>query len=89
MGSTAAQGWYLFLFLVGFTLGPAGLVALGWPVAIIGFVMIAASLVGFHAIKGPPTSDTEGTAHAGVPLGTARRTGQHQMLATSEAGRRI
>jgi hypothetical protein len=53
MGSTAAQGWYLFLFLVGFTLGPAGLVALGWPVAIIGFVMIAASLAGFHAIKEP------------------------------------
>jgi hypothetical protein len=53
MGSTAAQGWYLFLFLVGFTLGPAGLAALGWPVAIIGFVMIAASLAGFHAIKEP------------------------------------
>jgi hypothetical protein len=54
MGSTAAQGWYLFLFLVGFTLGPAGLVALGWPIAIIGFVMMAASLAGFHAIKGSP-----------------------------------
>jgi len=89
MGSTAAQGWYLFLFLVGFTLGPAGLVALGWPVAIIGFVMIAASLAGFHAIKEPPKSDTEGTARVAVSLGKPERTGQHQMLATSEAGRHV
>jgi hypothetical protein len=65
MGSTAAQGWYLFLFLVGFTLGPAGLVALGWPVAIIGFVMIAASLWGFHAIKEASPSDT-GVARTGA-----------------------
>ena len=32
MGATSAQGWYLFVFMVGFTLGPAGLLALGWPV---------------------------------------------------------
>jgi hypothetical protein len=65
MGSTAAQGWYLFLFLVGFTLGPAGLVAIGWPVAIIGFVMIGAALWGFHAIKEPATSGT-GAARVGA-----------------------
>ena len=53
MGSTSAQGWYLFLFLVGFTLGPAGVFALGWPVALIGFAMLAASFAGFRTIRGP------------------------------------
>ena len=53
MGSTAAQGWYLFLFLVGFTLGPAGLFALGWPVALVGFALLAGSFAGFRAIKSP------------------------------------
>ena len=89
MGSTAAQGWYLFLFLVGFALGPAGLVALGWPVAIIGFVMIAASLMGFRAIKGPPTSGNERTARVGERLGAGRPTSRHEIFATSEAGRHV
>ena len=53
MGSTSAQGWYLFLFMVGFTLGPAGLFALGWLTALIGFVMMAVALGGFLSIKQP------------------------------------
>jgi hypothetical protein len=53
-GATTAQGWYLFLFLLGFTLGPAGLYGLGWPVALIGFGMLAASFAGFRSIKDPP-----------------------------------
>jgi len=53
MGATAAQGWYLFLFMVGFTLGPAGLFALGWLAALIGFAMMAVALGGFLSIKQP------------------------------------
>jgi hypothetical protein len=51
MGATSAQGWYLFVFIVGFTLGPAGLLALGWPVALIGFALMAIALAGFRSIK--------------------------------------
>jgi hypothetical protein len=53
MGSTSAQGWYLFIFMVGFTLGPAGLFALGWPIALIGFTLLVAGLVGFRSTKEP------------------------------------
>jgi hypothetical protein len=56
MGATAAQGWYLFLFIVGFTLGPAGLYALGWPIALVGFALMAGALAGFYSIKEPVTS---------------------------------
>ena len=62
MGSTSTQGWYLFLFIVGFTLGPAGLFALGWPVALIGFALMAVALVGFRSIKEPATQDSLGVA---------------------------
>ena len=57
MGSNSQQGWYLFLFIVGFTLGPAGLFALGWPAALIGFALLAASFAGFRAIKQPAAPD--------------------------------
>jgi len=70
MGATSAQGWYLFLFLVGFTLGPAGLFALGWPVALLGFALLAASFVGLRSIK---TSTESGTA-AETPRGMSRAT---------------
>jgi hypothetical protein len=52
MGATSKQGWYLFVFMVGFTLGPAGLVALGWPIALVGFGLMAAALAGFYSIRG-------------------------------------
>jgi hypothetical protein len=55
MGATFKQGWFLFTFMVGFTLGPAGLVALGWPIALIGFALMAAALAGFYSIKEPVT----------------------------------
>ena len=51
MGSTSAQGWYLLAFIVGFTLGPAGLYGLGWPIALIGFALLVISFVGFRSIK--------------------------------------
>jgi hypothetical protein len=53
MGATSAQGWYLFTFIVGFTLGPAGLAGLGWIVA----------LAGFYRIK-EPTSQAQKTETA-------------------------
>ena len=53
MGSTSAQGWYLFLFILGFTLGPAGLYGLGWPIALIGFALLGMAFVGFRSIKEP------------------------------------
>jgi hypothetical protein len=56
MGATSAQGWYLFTFILGFTLAPAGLFALGWPIAIAGFALLAVSLGGFRSIKEPAAS---------------------------------
>ena len=74
MGATSAQGWYLFLFIVGFTLGPAGLFALGWPVAIVGFAILAASLVGFRSIKNPAPPEAENAERVQVaPLVGARK----------------
>lgn len=58
MGATSAQGWYLFMFIVGFTLGPAGLVALGLPVALLGFLLMAGALGGFLTIKERGTSQS-------------------------------
>ncbi len=68
MGATSAQGWYLFVFLVGFTLGPAGLAGLGWPVAIAGFVMMAGALAGFRSIKEP---EPTGAVSSHEPHGAA------------------
>jgi len=69
MGATSKQGWYLFTFMVGFTLGPAGLLALGWPIALIGFALMAAALAGFYSIKEPvrPGSATVRSAHRAAP----------------------
>jgi hypothetical protein len=41
--------------MVGFVLGPAGLLALGWPIALIGFGLMVAALAGFYSIKEPVT----------------------------------
>jgi hypothetical protein len=69
MGATSKQGWYLFIFIVGFTLGPAGLAGLGWPIALIGFGLMVAALVGFRSIKEPVMlgSRAERKGHAGSP----------------------
>jgi len=70
MGATSAQGWYLFLFLVGFTLGPAGLFALGWPIALLGFAILAGAFAGFRSIKepAPPAAENNGGAQAAPQL---------------------
>ena len=59
MGANSKQGWYLFLFLIGFTFLPAGLAYLGPIFSLIGLVCLVASLVGLYRIKplehaGPP-----------------------------------
>jgi hypothetical protein len=71
MGATSLQGWYLFVFIVGFTLGPAGLLALGWPVALVGFALMAAALVGFRSIKEPAVAGPADSERARVtpPVG--------------------
>jgi hypothetical protein len=56
MGATSSQGWCLFIFIVGFTLGPAGLAGLGWLVALVGFALMAVALAGFVSIKNPAVS---------------------------------
>ena len=58
MGATSAQGWYLFIFIVGFTLAPAGILALGWLGGILGLAMMAGALAGFHSIKEPAAGQT-------------------------------
>ena len=60
MGSTSAQGWYLFAFILGFTLAPAGFVALGWPVALVGLGLLAVSFAGFRSIREPAMSGRTG-----------------------------
>jgi hypothetical protein len=75
MGSTSAQGWYLFLFMVGFTLGPAGLFALGWPIALIGFALMAGALVGFRNTKEPAAQDSVGMENKRATA--MARTGAH------------
>ncbi len=70
MGATSSQGWYLFVFMVGFTLGPAGLLALGWPVALLGFALMALALGGFRSIRkaavdGPASAERTPAAPVG------------------------
>ena len=73
MGSTSAQGWYLFAFLVGFTLAPAGFFALGWPVGLVGLGLLAASFAGFRSIKEPAMSGRAGAERQRVPASLGAR----------------
>jgi hypothetical protein len=51
MGSHSKQGWFLFLFMVGFTFLVAGLAYMPIIFALLGLIAIIVSLVGFHQIK--------------------------------------
>ena len=73
MGATSAQGWYLFVFILGFTLGPAGLFALGWPVALVGFALLAVAFGGFRSIKEPATTGRAGAERQRVPASLGAR----------------
>src|SRR5437667_309143 len=73
MGATSAQGWYLFTFIVGFTLAPAGLFALGWPVAIVGLVLLGVALGGFRSIKEPAANGRAGAERKRMPASVGAR----------------
>ncbi len=60
MGATSSQGWYLFTFILGFTLAPAGLAYLGWPATLAGIALLAVALGGFRSIKDPATTGRAG-----------------------------
>jgi hypothetical protein len=51
MGANSKQGWYLFIFLLGFTFLPAGLVYLGPIFSLFGLACLIVSVVGFIQIK--------------------------------------
>jgi hypothetical protein len=51
MGANSKQGWYLFLFLIGFTFLPAGLAYLGPLFSLVGLACLIISAVGFYRIK--------------------------------------
>jgi hypothetical protein len=51
MGANSKQGWYLLLFLVGFTFLPAGLAYLGAIFSVVGLACLIAAAVGFYRIK--------------------------------------
>jgi hypothetical protein len=51
MGANRRQGWALFLFLVGFTFLPAGLLSLGPLFSFVGLLCLIASAVMFTAIR--------------------------------------
>jgi hypothetical protein len=78
MGATSKHGWYLFLFIVGFTIGPAGLVYLGWLVALVGFAMMGAALAGFYSIKEPATSpQAKGNERRPMPSAVGAQAGKN------------
>jgi hypothetical protein len=51
MGANSKQGWYLFLFLIGFTFLVAGLAYLGLIFSLVGLGCLVASIIGFYRIK--------------------------------------
>jgi hypothetical protein len=51
MGANSKQGWYLFIFLLGFTFLPAGLVYLGPLFTLFGLACLVVSVIGFIQIK--------------------------------------
>jgi len=51
MGANSKQGWYLLLFLIGFTFLPAGLAYLGAIFTLLGAVAMIAAIVGFIQIR--------------------------------------
>jgi membrane-bound ClpP family serine protease len=59
MGANSKQGWYLFVFLIGFTFVVAGFAYLGFAFALLGLAFLIASLVGLHQIK-PLENGSEG-----------------------------
>jgi membrane-bound ClpP family serine protease len=72
MGANSKQGWYLLLFLVGFTFLVAGLVYLGPIFSLIGLACLIASLVGFYRIKPLEHSATPEALSVVPPVATPK-----------------
>ncbi len=75
MGANSKQGWFLFLFLIGFTFLVAGLAYLGFVFTLVGLVALIASLVGFHQIKPLEDSDPQETSSTAAPSAVKARVG--------------
>jgi len=73
MGATSAQGWYLFAFIVGFTILPAGLFALGWVATAAGAALLVVAFAGFRSIKEPATKGPESAERGRVPSSVGAR----------------
>ncbi len=74
MGANSRQGWFLFIFLIGFTSVVAGFAYLGFTFALLGLAFLIASLVGLHQIK-PLENGSDGervTAPAPSPAAKLR-----------------
>jgi hypothetical protein len=65
MGANSKQGWFLFLFLIGFTFLVAGLAYLGFIFALAGLGCLIVAMVGFHQIR-PLEEGSEGERRAGA-----------------------
>ena len=62
MGANRRQGWALFVFVMGFTFLPAGLLSLGPLFTLLGLLCLIASTVMFIAVK--PLEHGHGHSHA-------------------------
>ena len=72
MGATSAQGWYLFALIVGFTILPAGLFALGWVATAAGIALLVVAFAGFRSIK-EPAKGPESAGRGRVPSSVGAR----------------
>jgi hypothetical protein len=71
MGANSKQGWYLFLFLIGFTFVPAGIVYLGFLFTVLGLACLIISLVGFYRIRPLEFSDSPANQTVGASVTSA------------------
>jgi uncharacterized membrane protein YhaH (DUF805 family) len=71
MGANSKQGWFLFLFMIGFTFLVAGFAYLGVIFALVGLALLIASLVGLHQIK--PLEYGEMPERAAAPATTSAK----------------
>ncbi len=73
MGANSKQGWFLFLFMIGFTFLVAGLAYLGFVFGLAGLVCLIAALIGFHQIKPLENDEQESSAASTAPSAVKAR----------------
>lgn len=74
MGANSKQGWYLLLFLIGFTFLPAGLAYLGYFFALVGLACLIVSLIGFYQIRPLEFEGAETQSVSVAPTGSGSPT---------------